>query len=174
VVNRKFLTILTLSKVLESWTHNHRSSDRQKDTIYWPFNLRLKLKTFCRWHRYDKADSTAIKRSKAIASIQCKPIYLWPITRREMLMLRICSHPNKDLLSQYLPERIQRSILHRYSGLQKTSRYNNSDASGNLLETHHLMYSGLMSLRLNPGIYTITINLKDNDTKIISLYIRPN
>ena len=34
-----------------------------------------------------------------------------------------------------------------------------SDASGKLLETHHLVYSGLMSWRLSEGIYTINFKL---------------
>jgi hypothetical protein len=36
-----------------------------------------------------------------------------------------------------------------------------SDASGKLLETHHVVYSGLISWRLGKGIYNIELKLED-------------
>ncbi|MBK7637394.1 MAG: T9SS type A sorting domain-containing protein [Saprospiraceae bacterium] len=37
-----------------------------------------------------------------------------------------------------------------------------SDPLGKLIETHHLMYFGLMSWRLSEGIFTIEISLSNN------------
>lgn len=38
-----------------------------------------------------------------------------------------------------------------------------SNASGKLLETHHLMYSDMMSWRLEKGIWRVTFTLGRND-----------
>jgi len=45
-----------------------------------------------------------------------------------------------------------------------------SDPSGKLIETHHLMYSGLMSWRLGKGIWEITFVTQQNH-KISTLVI---
>jgi len=115
------------------------------------------LPDLCRWHRSDKADSTEIKRSLAIARIQSNvnPFIFdpslaercycaaYPDLPIKPFSVNIYPNPSKGLFYIYIPD---------YKGpiIMKIS-----DASGNLIETHHLMYSMLMSWRLNKGIWKI-------------------
>ena len=119
------------------------------------------LPDLCRWHRSDKVDSTENEKSMAIARIQSnvnpyifdpslaercfcaaypdKPIKTYSVT--------IYPNPSKGLFYIDIPS---------YSGpiIMKIS-----DQSGKLLETHHLMYSGLLSWRLSQGDYIIELKL---------------
>ena len=47
-----------------------------------------------------------------------------------------------------------------------------SDQSGKHLETHHLMYSGLMSWRLVDGVWQIYLELNDYSTRTIIMLIK--
>ena len=44
-----------------------------------------------------------------------------------------------------------------------------SDQSGKLLETHHLMYSGLMSWRLGEGVWSLVLEMDLTRQSIILL-----
>ena len=120
------------------------------------------LPDLCRWHRFDKVDSTELKRSLAIARIQSNinpfifdpslakrcfcaaypdnPINIYPVN--------IYPNPSKGLIYIYIPDYKGPVILKI------------SDASGKINETHHLMYSGLMSWRLGKGIYDVELKLE--------------
>jgi uncharacterized protein len=132
------------------------------------------LPDLCRWHRSDKVDSTEILRSFAIARIQsnvnpfifdpslaercfCAP---YPDILTKSYSVKIYPNPSKGLLYIDIPD---------YKG-QVIMKISNQ--SGKLLETHHLMYSGLMSWRLEEGIYFIEISLSNNQiTKQTSIVL---
>ncbi len=120
------------------------------------------LPDLCRWHRSDKVDSTEYKRSLAIARIQSNvnPFIFdpslvercfcssYPSTTEKPYTVNMYPNPSKGLFYIDIPE---------YKGpvIMKIS-----NQSGQLLETHHLMYSGLMSWRLGHGIWSIEFLIK--------------
>lgn len=122
------------------------------------------LSDLCRWHRLDKVESTEINKSFAIARIQfninpfifdtslaercyCSPHPDIPVI---IYSVNINPNPSKGLFYINIPD---------YKGpiIMKIS-----NTTGKLLETHHLMYFGLMSWRLSEGIFTIEISLSNN------------
>jgi len=119
------------------------------------------LPDICRWHRLDKADSIEIKRSIAIASIQSNvnPFIFdpslaercfcaaYPDKLVKSYTVNIYPNPSKGLFYIDIPDYKGPIIMKIY------------DASGKVIETHHLMYSGLISWRLSEGVYTINFTL---------------
>ncbi len=122
------------------------------------------LPDLCRWHRQDKVDSAEYIRSMDIARIQfnVNPFTIDPSladrcfckgyndTPPPIYSVNIYPNPSKELF--YI------DILD-YKGplIMKIS-----SQSGKLLETHHLVYSGLMSWRFTSGIYDLTFLILDN------------
>jgi hypothetical protein len=122
------------------------------------------LPDLCHWNRSDKVDSIEINRSIAIARIQsninpfmidpslaercyCAAYPYKPITSYSV---NIYPNPSKGLFYIDIPD---------YNG-PVIMRISNQ--SGKLLETHHLMYSGLMTWRLNKGIWKINMQLPES------------
>ncbi len=130
------------------------------------------LPDICRWNRTDKVDSTELLRCLSIARIQsnvnpfifdpslvercfCKTHTDIPPT---IHVINVFPNPSKGLF--YIE-------IEDYKGpvIMKIS-----DASGKLIETHHLMYSGLMSWRLGKGIWKISFQIQDlNNIEMILL-----
>ena len=122
------------------------------------------LPDLCRWHRLDEVDSTEIIRSFAIAQIQfnINPLIFdpslaercycaaYPATPEKSYSVNIYPNPSKGLFYIDIPD---------YKGpiIMKIS-----NASGKIIETHHLMYSGLMSWRLGEGIWSINFIWSSN------------
>ena len=120
------------------------------------------LPDLCRLHRSDKVDSTEIKRSMDIARIQSNvnPFIFdpslaercycaaYPAVPEKSYSVNIYPNPSKGLFYIEIPN---------YKGpvIMKIS-----DTSGKLMETHHLVYSGLMSWRLSKGVYDIELKLQ--------------
>ena len=134
------------------YTFYHSEADKKSKTFFTSM-----LPDLCRWHRSDKIDSTEIKRSMAIARIQsnvnpfvydhslsercyCVP---YPAIPEKSYSVKIYPNPSKGLFYIDIPD---------YKGpvIMKIS-----DTSGKLLATHHLVYSGLMSWRLEKGVFTL-------------------
>jgi hypothetical protein len=134
------------------------------------------LPDICRWHRNDKVDSTEYNRTIVIGRIQSNinPFVIDPTLSERCFCKAHMDIPPKIHVVNIFPNPSKGLFYIEIEDYKGPVIMKISTASGKLIETHHLMYSGLMSWRLNPGLYTITINLKDNDTKIISMYIRPN
>jgi hypothetical protein len=130
------------------------------------------LPDLCRWHRSDKADSTEIKRSMTIARIQSNvnPFVFdpslvercycaaYPDKPAKSYAINIFPNPSKGLFYIDIPD---------YKGPIIMKIYNQS---GKLLETHHLMYSGLMSWRLKEGVWKVNVQF-DHKNVTISLLI---
>lgn len=121
------------------------------------------LPDICRWNRSEKADSTEIFRSFAISRIQsninpfifdpsfaercyCATYPDKPIT---LYSVNIYPNPSKGLFYINIPG---------YKGTVIMKIYKDS---GKLFETHHLMYSGLMSWKLGKGIWKVKFGSND-------------
>lgn len=116
------------------------------------------------WHRSDKVSSTEHKRSLAIARIQSNvnPFIfdpslaercfcnVYPSSSEKPYTINIHPNPSKGLFYINIPDYKGPVILKI------------SNQLGKLLETHHLMYSGLLSWRLKPSLYKILIYFEDN------------
>ncbi len=130
------------------------------------------LPDLCRWHRSDKADSIEIKRSLAIARIQSNvnPFIFdpslvercfcagYPDNPVKAYSFNIYPNPSKGLFYIDIPD---------YKGPVIMTI---SDASGKLMETHQLVYSGLMSWRLGQGGWKMTfINSHFNEISKVAV-----
>jgi hypothetical protein len=138
------------------YTFYQSEADKRSKTFFTSM-----LPDLCRWHRSDKADSTEILRSLGIACIQSNvnPFIFdpslaercycaaYPDLPIKAFSVNIYPNPSKGLFYIDIPD---------YKGpvIMKIS-----DQSGKLIETYHLMYSGLMTWRLIEGIYTINFKL---------------
>ena len=119
------------------------------------------ISDLCKWHRIDKVDMTELKRSLAITRNQsninqfsfnpslaercfCAP---YPDIPTKSYSVSIYPNLSKGLFYIDIPD---------YKGplIMKIS-----DQSGRLLETHHLMYSGLMSWRLAKEIWKVSFKM---------------
>ena len=150
------------------YTSYRSEADKKSKTFF-----NSMLPDLCRWHRLDKVDTTELKRSFAIARIQSNvnPFIFdaslaercyctaYPDKPTKSYSVNIFPNPSKGLFYIDIPD---------YKGpvIMKIS-----DQSGKLLETHHLMYSGLMSWRLGNGIYILNFQLPDQKTYELMLLI---
>ena len=151
------------------YTFYRSEADKKSKTFFTSM-----LPDLCRWHRSDKVDSTEILRSFAIARIQSNinPFIFdpslaercyctaYPDKPAKTYALKIYPNPSKGLFYIDIPN---------YKGpvIMKIS-----DHSGKLLETHYLMYSGLMSWRLMDGIYDIELKLNYGQILISKVLVR--
>lgn len=132
------------------------------------------LPDLCRWHRFDKVDSIEILRSLTIARIQTNinPFIFdpslaercycsaFPEIPSKTYSVNIYPNPSKGLFYIDIPD---------YKGpiIMKIS-----DQSGKLLETHHMMYSGLMTWRLGKGIWKLFFSVSNNQEFIFTIMIK--
>ena len=131
------------------------------------------LPDLCRWHRFDKVDPTEILRSFAVFRIQSNinPFIFDPSlaercycsAHRDMppkiYIVNIYPNPSKGLF--YID-------IRDYKGPVIIKIF---DQYGKLLETHHLMYSGLISWRLISGYYKLSIAFTNSYSVILDLLI---
>lgn len=117
------------------------------------------LPDLCRWHRSDKVDSTEYLKTMAIARVQgnINPFiidptlpercYCKPPSPYKIYVVNIYPNPSKGLFYIDIP------------GYKGPIVMTISTQPGKLLESDHLMYSGLMSWRVGKGIHKITFTL---------------
>jgi len=129
------------------------------------------LPDLCRWYHLDLPDSSEYFRTLAIGRIQgnVNPFVIdpsladrcyclkYPDTTTTQYKVNIYPNPSKGLF--YI------DIL-GYAGPLVLKI---SDQSGKLLETHHLMYSGLMSWRLGEGVWSLVLEMDLTRQSIILL-----
>jgi len=132
------------------------------------------LPDICRWYRLDKVDSSDLNRTMAIARIQSNinPFIFdpslaercfcaaYPTAPEKIYIINIYPNPSKGLFYIDIPD---------YKGpvVMKIST-----TSGKHLETHHLMYSGLISWRLGKGIWKVEIIFKENQSSKVIILIQ--
>jgi len=122
----------------------------------------LMLPDICRWHRKDKVDSTEIFRSLAIARIQSNvnPFIFDPSLIERCFCKTHTDIPSKIHIVNIFPNPSKGLFYIDILDYKGPVIMKISDTSGKLIETHHLMYSGLMSWRLSIGVYDIEMMLE--------------
>lgn len=140
------------------YTFYKSEADRKSKTFFSSM-----LPDLCRWHRSDKVDSTETLRTLAIALVQsnvnpfifdpsladrcyCSAYPDKPVAPYEV---KINPNPSTGLFYIDIPDYKGPVIM------------NISDQSGRFLETHHLMFSGIISWRLGIGIWKISFQIQD-------------
>ncbi len=121
------------------------------------------LPDLCRWHRSDKVDSTEILRTLAIARVQSNinPFIFDPTLAERCYCVAYTDIPLKAYVVNIYPNPSKGLFYIDITDYKGPLIMKISDQSGRLLETHHLMYSGLMSWRLNNGIYRVSFQAPD-------------
>jgi len=121
------------------------------------------LPDLCRWHRADKVDSTEILRSFAIARIQfnVNPFIFDPSLGERCYCVAYPDIPSKTYTVNLYPNPSKGLFYIDIPDYKGPVIMKVSDPSAKLHETHHLMYSGLMTWRLSEGVFTIEISLSN-------------
>jgi Endonuclease I len=134
------------------------------------------LPDICRWHRIDRVDSTEILRSLAIARIQSNvnPFIFDPSLVERCFCKIHRDNPPKIQIVNIYPNPSKGLFYIEIEDYKGPVIMKISTASGKLMETHHLMYSGLMSWRLKSGLYKISIYFEDNTSSNTVVYITPS
>lgn len=150
------------------YTFYKSEADRKSKTFFTSM-----LPDLCRWHRFDKVDSTEILRSFVVSRIQSN---INPFIFDPSLAERCYCSAHRDM-----PPKIY--IVNIYPNPSKGLFYIDIwdykgpviikifDQYGKLLETHHLMYSGLISWRLISGYYKLSIAFTNSYSVILDLLI---
>ncbi len=131
------------------------------------------LPDICRWNRKDSMDSTELNRTMAIARIQSNinPFIFDPSLAERCYCATYPDIPEKIYSVNIYPNPSKGLFYIEIKDYKGPVIMKISTASGKLLETHHLMYSGLMSWRLNPGIYFINLILSNNSEIKTAIFI---
>lgn len=131
------------------------------------------LPDICKWHRKDKVDSTEQNRTMAIARIQSNvnPYIFDPSLAERCYCAAYPSKPEKSYSVNIYPNPSKGLFYIAIQDYKGPVIMKISTTSGKLLETHHLMYSGLMSWRLGQGIWKISIYIQDFKPIEITMFI---
>jgi hypothetical protein len=119
------------------------------------------LPDICRWHRTDRVDSTEYSRTMAIGRIQSNinPFVIDPTLAERCFCKTHTDIPPKIHIINIFPNPSKGLFYIEIEDYKGPVIMKISTASGKLIETHHLMYSGLMSWRLGQGIWQVTFTL---------------
>lgn len=131
------------------------------------------LPDICRWHRNDKVDSTEIFRSLAIARIQSNvnPFIFDPTIAERCFCKTHTDIPPKIHVVNIFPNPSKGLFYIEIEDYKGPVIMKLSNQAGKLLETHHLMYSGLMSWRLGKGIWKLSLQTQDSQNSEVILMI---
>jgi Endonuclease I len=123
------------------------------------------LPDICLWHRTEKVDSTEILRSLAIARIQSNinPFIIDPTLAERCFCKTHTDIPPKIHIVNIFPNPSKGLFYIEIEDYKGPVIMKISDQSGKLIETHHLMYSGLMSWRLGKGIWNLTLEISNKN-----------
>jgi hypothetical protein len=141
------------------YTFYRSEADKKSKTFFTSM-----LPDLCRWHRSYKADSTEIKRSFAIARIQSNinPFVFDPSLAERCYCAAYPTIPEKSYSVNIYPNPSKGLFYINIQDYKGPLIMKIFDHSSKLIETHHLMYSGLMSWRLGEGIWKIELLLEQN------------
>ncbi|MBK7636749.1 MAG: endonuclease [Saprospiraceae bacterium] len=116
------------------------------------------------WHRRDRVDSTEYKRTMAIGRIQSNinPFVFDPTLVERCYCAPYPAIPTKSYTVNIYPNPSQGLFYIDIPYYKGPVIIKISDHNGKLLETHHLMYSGLMTWRLGKGIWNLSFYLQLN------------
>jgi hypothetical protein len=138
------------------YTFYKSAADKKSKTFFTSMHPDL-----CRWHLSDKADSTEVKRSMAIARIQSNvnPFVFDPSLAERCYCAADPSIPEKSYSVKIYPNPSKGLFYIDIPDYKGPMIMSITDQTGKLLEAHHLVYSGVMSWRLRKGIWVLTFSL---------------
>ncbi|HLO55509.1 MAG TPA: endonuclease [Saprospiraceae bacterium] len=121
------------------------------------------LPDICRWHRKDKVDSTEQNRSMTIGRIQSNinPFIFDPSLSERCYCATYPDIPEKIYSVNIYPNPSKGLFYIEIKNYKGPVIMKISAALGKLQEIHHLMYSGLITWRLDEGLYKLDIILND-------------
>lgn len=133
------------------------------------------LTDICRWNRYDKVDTSEYNRTMAIGRIQANvnPFVIDPTLADRCFCENHIELPPKKHIINIFPNPSKGLFYIDIMGYKGPIIMKIYKESGKILEKHHLMYSGLISWRLKPGLYKISIYFEDNTESNTIVYINP-
>jgi hypothetical protein len=117
------------------------------------------LPDLCRWHRIDKVNPIEYDRTFAIAHIHSNvnPFIFDPSLVERCYCAAYTATPEKSYSVNIYPNPSTGLFYIDIPDYKGPVVLTISTQSGKLLETHHLMYSGLMSWRVAKGIWKIEL-----------------
>jgi len=141
------------------YTFYRNEADKKSKTFFSSM-----LPDLCRWHRSDKVDSTEILRTFAIARIQynANPFIFDPSLAERCYCASYPDMPLKTYTVNIFPNPSKGLLYIEIQDYHGPVIMKISDQSGKLLETHYLMYSGLMTWMLQTGIWHISFQFELN------------
>ncbi|MFZ1561894.1 MAG: endonuclease [Saprospiraceae bacterium] len=131
------------------------------------------LPDICRWHRKDVVDSTEYDRTMAIGRIQSNvnPFIFDPSLVERCFCVAHPDKPAKTYTVNIYPNPSKGLFFIDIPDYKGPVIMKISDASGKLVEKHHLRYAGLISWRLNSGYYKVSIAFTNSYSVILDLLI---
>jgi hypothetical protein len=141
------------------YTFYRSEADKKSKTFFTSM-----LPDLCRWNRFDNVDSTELKRSLAIARIQSNinPFIFDPSLAERCYCASYPDKPVKTYSVNIYPNPSKGLFYIDIPNYKGTLIMSISDQTGKVLETHHLMYSGLMSWRLKEGVWKVSFLFYDD------------
>ena len=130
------------------------------------------LPDICRWHRTDKVDSTEYDRTMAIGRIQSNinPFVIDPTLAERCFCKTHTDIPPKIHIVNVFPNPSKGLFYIEIEDYKGPVIMKISNQAGKLLETHHLMYTGLMSCRLGLGIWKVTF-ITDQNLEVSTIVV---
>jgi len=132
------------------------------------------LPDICRWHRKDIVDLSEQNRTLAIGRIQSNinPFVIDPTLAERCFCKTHINIPPKIHIVNIFPNPSKGLFYIEIEDYKGPVIMKISTASGKLTETHHLMYSGLMSWRLGKSIWKLSLQLQDSKSIEVILMIQ--
>lgn len=120
------------------------------------------LPDLCRWNRKDKPDTDEYNRTLAIGRIQgnVNPFVIDPSLADRCYCQKFPEMPNTTFKANIYPNPSNGLFYIDIPGYSGQLIMKIHDQSGKLMETHHLMYTGLMSWRLGEGVWKLILEME--------------
>ncbi len=144
--------------ILYFYTIYKSAADKKSKTFFTSM-----LPDLCAWSKLDKVDSLEYNRTMDIARLQgnINPFIFDPSLAERCYCAAFPDKPIKTYSINIYPNPSKGLFYIDIQDYKGTVILKISDFSGKLLETHHLMYSGLMNWRLGRGIFLLTFEMNN-------------
>jgi len=125
----------------------------------------------CRWNRLDRPDSLEYYRTLAIGRIQgnVNPFVIDPSLADRCYCLKYSDTPSTQYKVNIYPNPSKGLFYIDIPGYSGPVVMKISNQSGKLLETHHLVYSGLLSWKLGEGVWKLELEMVEGNQEMVLL-----